>query len=61
MNWPTLTKPPARYYTSVEGCSCPDYVHRKMKTGRQCKHQKALRQALELLAANQARWAERTP
>ena len=28
MNYPALTKPPARYYTSLEACSCPDYVYR---------------------------------
>ena len=61
MEWPTLTRPLARYFTSLEACSRPDYVYRRMRTGQQCKHQKALRQALELLAANEARWAERTP
>ena len=60
-DWPplgdSLTRPGARYYTSTEGCSCPDYVYRRMRTGQECKHQKALRQALELLAANAVKWA----
>ena len=55
-DWPTI---PAKYFTTVDGCSCPDFQYRRMRTGQDCKHQKSLRQALKLIAANTARWAER--
>ena len=60
-DWPllavSLAKPKARYFTSPNGCSCKDYVHRRMRTGQHCKHQKALRQALAVIAATNAKWA----
>ena len=64
-DWPPLgvsaTKPePARYYTSTEACSCPDFVYRRMRAKQYCKHQKALNAALELIDANVAKWDGRT-
>ena len=54
MEWPQLTKPEARYFTSSETCSCPQWRYRPW--ARPCKHQEALRQAIELLDANAAKW-----
>ena len=40
-------KTTVRYYTTEDMCSCPDRLYRK----RICKHQKALRNAHALIAA----------
>ena len=55
MEWPQL---PARYFTSSEACSCPDWAYRGRY--RPCKHIKALREALAVLDANTAKWAMQT-
>ena len=45
----------ARYFTTVDACSCPDWRFRGRY--RPCKHVKALREAEALLAANAVKWA----
>ena len=63
--WPpegdSLAKPGARYFTTPEACSCPDWKWRGSKPGkyhgRPCKHMTALRRAVSLIAANNAKWA----
>lgn len=47
----------ARYYTTTEACSCPDWRWRPQ--ARPCKHVVALCAAEALLAANRAKWDER--
>ena len=51
--WPAIPSP---YFTSPMACSCPDYVHRRMRIGGHCKHQLALMAALELVAATNRKW-----
>ena len=55
MEWPQLTKPEAKYFTSTEACSCPDWRFRGRQ--RPCKHVEALRQAVAVIAATNAKWA----
>ena len=50
----SLTKPPARYYTSESACSCPGWKWR-----HRCKHVDQLRRALALVAAVEKKWVER--
>ena len=53
-----MTVQPARYYTTADppACSCPDFCHRGRE--RPCKHIRALRDALELVAAVGEKWRE---
>ena len=57
----SLTRPGARYYTSTEACSCKDWEYRGSRPGKYhnkpCKHMASLRQALQLLGRNAAKWA----
>ena len=43
----TMEKPAARYFTTVDRCSCPDFRFRGRQ--RPCKHVLALRTALDVL------------
>ena len=56
-DWPTI---PAKYFTTVDGCSCLDWRYRGSRPGRfhgrSCKHMTALRQALELIRAINTKW-----
>ena len=54
MEWPQL---PSRYFTSEIACSCPDFLYRGRY--RACKHVRALREALAVLDATNAKWATR--
>ena len=54
MEWPTLDQP-AKYFTSTESCSCPDWRFRGRQ--RPCKHILRLREALDVLDANRRKWA----
>ena len=62
MNWPpfgdTLTKPPARYFTSESGCSCPQWRFRPW--ARPCKHVRELRAAYGIIEANRLKWEKRS-
>ena len=66
-DWPpegdSLKRAGARYYTSTEACSCPDWTWRGSRPGkhhgRPCKHITALRRAVSLLAQNSVKWSER--
>ena len=49
-----MTADPARYYTTPDACSCPDWRWRRRAGG--CKHMRALVAALELIAANDRKW-----
>ena len=51
-DWPPI---PAKYFTSLDGCSCPDWRYRGHI--RPCKHVSALRDAVAVLEANAAKWA----
>lgn len=44
------------YYTTLEACSCPDYQYRlrERKENGGCKHMRALREALEHVAAQRS-------
>ena len=53
-NWPII---PVKYYTTEQGCSCPQWRYRPW--ARPCKHVVALRAAQDLLEANAAKWAGR--
>ena len=57
MAWPEFPPDAAKYFTSTEACSCPQWRFRPW--ARPCKHQKALRQAIELVDANRRKWATR--
>ena len=47
----------ARYFTTTEACSCPDWRWRRPEAG--CKHMLALRRAMAVVEANKAKWAAR--
>ena len=57
----SLTKPPARYYTSVSACSCGDWTWRGSRPGkykgRPCKHMVSLQRAVAVIAENAVMWA----
>ena len=43
MRWPELPKPPGRYFTTAQACSCPQWRFRPQQ--RPCKHVRRLREA----------------
>ena len=49
----------AKYFTSVDACSCPDYRYRKGPRGRDCKHIAALKLAVQVLARTQGQVGNR--
>ena len=50
-----------RYFTTANppACSCKDWEYRGSRTGRPCKHIRALVEAETLLNANDAKWRGR--
>ena len=47
----------AKYFTSVDTCSCPDFRYRKSQLGLECKHITTLRKAIEIIGEHKAKWA----
>ena len=54
MDWPDFRPEAARYFTSLEACSCPDWHYRGRQ--RPCKHVRELRQALAVLDSHKRKW-----
>lgn len=55
-----MTVEPARYYTTRQACSCPDWYYRgsRAEPQRPCKHMVELVWALAVLERNLAKWKE---
>ena len=45
----------AKYFTTSEACSCPDWRWRRPEAG--CKHMRELRAAEALLEAHRTKWS----
>ena len=47
----------AQYFTDTNACSCPDFQYRGRE--RPCKHIRAYREALEIVATVERKWERR--